>query len=277
MATACSKPVANFLIEGDTQLANSLTFKNNSTNAESYTWKVNNKVISEEKDFQYNFYESGRHSVQLIAKKGSKSVSTESDVFIDPPSACMALLETNHGNMILSLNEETPLHLNNFVKMVNSGFYEGIIFHRVMDGFMIQGGDDKLRQTKFKGRIPNVITPEINNSMYHTRGALAAARMPDNVNPDKNSSSTQFYIVDGRPVDEDKLKDTESSKLINYSDEQIQDYLTNGGAPQLDGEYTVFGFLVDGFEVLESISVVKTNERDKPLEDVIILNAKILN
>ena len=135
----------------------------------------------------------------------------------------------------------------------------------------------KLRKTRFKGIIPDVIQPEINNSLYHTRGALAAARMPDEINPGKNSSSTQFYIVDGRSVDEDKLKDTESSKLINYSDEQIESYLSNGGAPQLDGEYTVFGFLVDGFDVLEAISVVKTNERDKPLEEVVILEAKILN
>ena len=277
LATACSKPVANFLVEGDTQLIFPITFKNISTNAEKYTWKVDDKIVSEDVDLQYYFYESGRHSVQLIATKGHKSVSEANDVFIDPPSTCLVLLKTNYGNMTLSLNEETPMHLQNFVDMVNSGYYEGVIFHRVMDGFMIQGGDDKLRKTRFKGIIPDVIQPEINNSLYHTRGALAAARMPDEINPGKNSSSTQFYIVDGRSVDEDKLKDTESSKLINYSDEQIEGYLSNGGAPQLDGEYTVFGLLVDGFDVLEAISVVKTNERDKPLEEVVILEAKILN
>ena len=277
LATACSKPVANFLVEGDTQLISPITFTNISTNAEKYTWKVDDKIVSEDVNLQYNFYESGRHSVQLIATKGNKSVSESNDVFINPPTTCLVLLKTNFGNMTLSLNEETPMHLQNFVEMVNSGYYEGVIFHRVMDGFMIQGGDDKLRKTKFKGKIPDVIQPEINNSLYHIRGALAAARMPDEINPGKNSSSTQFYIVDGRSVDEDKLKDTESSKLINYSDEQIEGYLSNGGAPQLDGEYTVFGFLVDGFDVLESISVVKTNERDKSLEEVVILEAKILN
>jgi len=277
LATACSKPVANFLVEGDTQLTSTIAFTNNSSNAEKYIWKVNNEIVSEEKNLEYSFYESGRHSIQLTASKGNKSSSEISEVIIEPSSTCLVLLKTNYGNMVFTLNEETPSHLTNFVEMVNNGYYEGIVFHRVIDGFMIQGGDASLRQTKYNGIIPSVLSHEINNSQYHTRGSLAAARMPDNINPDKNSSSTQFYIVDGRSVDEDKLKDTESSKLINYTDNQIADYLKNGGAPQLDGEYTVFGSMLDGFEVLESISIVKTNEKDKPLEDVIILEAKILN
>ncbi|MBT8232553.1 MAG: peptidylprolyl isomerase [Saprospiraceae bacterium] len=277
LATACSKPVANFLIEEDkVQIAESVSFVNSSQGAETFVWSINGDVQSNEKDFKNTFYESGRHTIGLKAIKGSDISEKTSDVFITAPQECKVFIKTNFGNLILGLYEETPIHLNNFVDLVENGFYDGIKFHRIMDGFMIQGGDVKTRDKSFNGTYQSEIHAEINSHAYHVRGALAAARMPDEINPDKKSSGTQFYIVDGRNIDIDNLRDTESSKLIDYSEEQIAQYLENGGAPQLDGEYTVFGYLIEGYDVLDKISGVETDEKNKPLEEVIILEAKML-
>lgn len=277
LATACSKPVANFLIEGDNQLPSELSLINKSSNADSFIWMVNGNVISEDENALFCFYESGLQTIELKAIKGSTEKIYSQSFYTEAPENCMVLLKTNLGDMVLSLSEQTPNHLSNFVKLVNNDYYTGVVFHRVIDGFMIQGGDQKLRKTPYKGDAIEAFDNEIGNEMYHVRGALAAARMPDNVNPEKKSSGAQFYIVDGTPVDIEKLKDYESSQLINYTDDQINAYLKNGGAPQLDGEYTVFGHLVKGFDVLERISKVDTDEYNKPIDEVIIIEAKMLN
>lgn len=277
LATACSKPVANFLVEGNNLLPSQVSLINKSSNADSYIWKVNGEIIGNEEHAEFCFFESGLQEIELTAVKGSKTNLYSQKFYTEATSACLVLMRTNYGDLILSLSENTPQHLNNFVELVNQNFYTDVPFHRVIDGFMIQGGDQKLRKTPFKGGLINEVPHEIGTDMYHVRGALSAARMPDNVNPEKKSSGSQFYIVDGTAVDIERLKDIESSQLLNYTDDQIDNYLKNGGAPQLDGEYTVFGHLVEGYDVLDAISKVETDERDKPLKDVIIIEAKMLN
>ena len=177
----------------------------------------------------------------------------------------------------MELSEETPIHLRNFTKLVEEGFYNGLIFHRVIDGFMIQGGDNKSRNSGKRLPEPPEIKNEISNDLIHVRGAVAAARMPDDMNPKKKSSGSQFYIVEGRALDMQKLKRIREEKLFEYKDEQIEQYLEYGGTPQLDGEYTVFGRLLIGYDVMEKISSVDTDKYDKPEKDVRILKARMLN
>ena len=179
-----------------------------------------------------------------------------------------ALIETEYGNIKVKLYEDTPKHRDNFVKLVEEGYYDSLLFHRVIQGFMIQGGDPDSRyanpgQMLGMGGPGYRIDAEIGS--YHYRGALAAAR--DN-NPQKRSSGSQFYIVDGRPVNEQQLQSIEQQKNIQYTPEARERYLQEGGAPFLDGDYTVFGEVVEGMEVVDKIASASTNQANRPLEDV---------
>jgi len=174
------------------------------------------------------------------------------------------LISTDYGNMTAVLYNETPKHRDNFIKLVKEGWYEGSPFHRVINHFMIQGGQNA------DGRLDPgyTIDAEFVSGLYHKKGALAAARMPDQVNPEKASSGSQFYIVQGRTFDENELKRIGMRNGIDYSDEQIKTYETIGGYPPLDGNYTVFGEVIDGLDVIDKIAAVKTGQGDKPVEDV---------
>ncbi len=179
-----------------------------------------------------------------------------------------ALIETELGDMKVMLYDETPKHRDNFVKLAEKGFYDSLLFHRVIPGFVIQGGDPDSRDAAPKevlgmGGPGYQIEQEI--GFPHFRGALAAAR--DN-NPQKKSSGSQFYIVQGREVTEDVLKKLEQQKDFTYSAAQREVYLRDGGAPFLDGDYTVFGELVEGFEVLDSIANRPAGAFDRPLQDI---------
>jgi len=243
----------------------------------------------------------------------------------------LVLIETIYGDMKVMLYNETPLHRDNFIKLVKEGFYDSLLFHRVIKDFMIQGGDpDSKRAPKGKQlgnggpgyRVDAEFVPEL----YHKKGALAAAREGDQVNPEKKSSGSQFYIVQGnvfsmeqldmmeekmngpkkqklfydyinRPENKvfkskldslNKVRDFETLNkeiqvvleklspeieklnLFSYSEEQKQTYSTIGGTPHLDGSYTVFGEVIEGLNIVDSIANVAKDKFDRPLEDVIM-------
>ncbi len=190
-------------------------------------------------------------------------------------------IETSMGTIVVELYNETPKHRDNFIKLVQKGFYDGTLFHRVIREFMLQGGDPDSKNAK-KGAIlgnggPGYTIPaEFKPHLFHKKGALAAARLGDDINPKKESSGSQFYIVQGRKFTVDQLKMYEVRLKTKFSEEQIKAYTTLGGAPHLDGSYTVFGQVVNGLDVVDKIASVPTDQYDRPLEDVKVLSMKIL-
>ena len=181
------------------------------------------------------------------------------------------VITTPYGRMRAVLYDETPLHRDNFVRLASEGYYDSLLFHRVIAGFMVQGGDPDSREAR-PGAIygaggPGYTLPaEI--GAPHLRGALAAARLPGAANPGKESSGSQFYIVHGRLTPPDLLAELAAAKGLTYNDTQRELYAARGGTPQLDGDYTVFGELVEGYDVLERLATVETLPGDRPAEDV---------
>lgn len=235
----------------------------------------------------------------------------------------MVLIKTKFGDMKVKLYNETPQHRDNFLKLVNQGFFNDLLFHRVIKNFMVQGGDPQSKNAKpgvplGGGDLGYLIPAEFNSKYIHKKGALAAARTGDDINPEKKSSASQFYIVQGKPwnnktlnnyvekrnpqafkAEMDKLTQpklelisrlqlegkSDSIKIINealrikafknldaaglgYDSLQRVTYNTLGGAPNLDGGYTVFGEVVEGLNIIDSIANVKTNKGDRPVADV---------
>lgn len=193
------------------------------------------------------------------------------------------VVETNYGNMTFELFDETPGHRDNFVKLVEEDFYDGLLFHRVMSNFMIQGGDPASRDAAPGVRLGSggpgyTIPAEILPQFIHTKGALAAARRSDQVNPERESSGSQFYIVHGAPVNPrmlDMMNQTRGDKFT-YTAEQKSEYASTTGTPNLDGDYTIFGRMISGFEVLDDIAVSETDGANRPMEDV-TMKVKMLN
>lgn len=173
-------------------------------------------------------------------------------------------ITTDFGNIIVKLYNDTPKHRDNFVKLVKGGWYNGSPFHRVIAGFMIQGGgnDDGRQDPGY------TIDAEILPKYYHKKGALAAARQGDQVNPQKKSSGSQFYIVQGSIYSNENLNGFEQRYGKKYTEEQRKAYTTVGGAPHLDGAYTVFGEVVSGLDVVDKIAAVQRDAGDKPLKPV---------
>jgi peptidyl-prolyl cis-trans isomerase B (cyclophilin B) len=173
------------------------------------------------------------------------------------------VIHTDYGDIHGVLYNDTPQHRDNFIKLVNEGWYNGSIFHRVIKDFMIQGG-----QNADGRQDPGYTVPaEFRANHFHKKGALAAARMPDQMNPEKASSGSQFYIVHGRVFDEAMLTNMAQGGK-SFTDEQRQIYSTTGGTPHLDGDYTVFGEITDGLDVVDKIAVVKTGGGDRPVNEV---------
>jgi len=239
------------------------------------------------------------------------------------------IMKTTLGDIKILLYDGTPVHRDNFIKLVNSGFYDGISFHRVINSFMIQAGDPSTRSVRIPSGADSLniytIPAEFSRSYFHKKGALAAAREGNDTNPEMRSSGTQFYIVQGTRLDNDELNLAEqrinsnikqaffnrivrqvadSARLSgkSLSDAEIQEiaslkmfqYLTtnndykipddqrivyqnSGGVPRLDGTYTVFGEVIEGLDVVDKIAAVKTDNADKPLNDIKIIKVKIDN
>ena len=168
--------------------------------------------------------------------------------------------------MTAILYNETPLHRDNFVKLVKEGWYEGSPFHRVIRNFMIQCGQNADGQLDPGYTVP----AEFVDGKYHKYGALAAARKPDQVNPELASSGSQFYIVQGQVATFESLDNFSRRSGVTYTNDQIETYTTVGGTPHLDGGYTVFGEVIEGFEVIDKIASVKTDNASKPIEPVVM-------
>ena len=238
------------------------------------------------------------------------------------------VISTKYGEMTLALYDKTPIHRDNFKKLVADSTYNGTLFHRVINGFMIQGGDPNLKNAGVKDRLglenmSYTLPAEIHSDLIHKKGALAAARQGDQINPQKRSSGCQFYIVQGKAIDEKSLQgilerknnmrkralgnkylmNPENSALKNhyvqivqsgnqdsikhynqliqsiteelyegsklsYTPQQIKTYQKLGGTPMLDMDYTVFGEIIKGLDIIDSIAAVKTRKGDRPIEDL---------
>lgn len=176
----------------------------------------------------------------------------------------LVLIKTTLGNITVKLYNDTPLHRDNFIKLINEGWYNNSPFHRVINNFMIQGGQNA------DGTVdPGYTIPaEFRANHIHKKGALAAARQGDHVNPKKASSGCQFYIVQGQVLTEAHIQLYQQRYGLTFTEEQIKAYTTVGGTPHLDGEYTVFGEVVDGLDVIDKIAKVKTGYMDVPVEAV---------
>lgn len=180
---------------------------------------------------------------------------------------------TNYGRIVLLLYDETPLHRDNFIKLATNRVFDGLLFHRVIEKFMIQGGDPTSKDAEpgkmlGDGTLGYNIPAEFRPELFHKRGALCAAREGDMVNPKKESSASQFYIVQGRVWNTEELDNLQKRMKREISAEQRDVYTTLGGTPFLDGEYTVFGEVIEGMEVVDKIAAVKCDKNDRPLEDV---------
>jgi len=211
--------------------------------------------------------------VTLKAFKGDKFKTTEQEIEILAPENCTVILETAYGNMTLRLFDATPLHRDNFILLAEEGYYDGLLFHRIIEGFMIQGGDPDSRDAPTGKRLgmggPGYTIPkETVDTIFHVRGALAAARQPDSVNPKKASSGSQFYIVQGRIWKEADLQRFEKMGNFKYTENAKKILMTEGGTAQLDGNYTVFGQVIDGMEVIDKIAAVQRDRADRPIEDL---------
>jgi len=249
----------------------------------------------------------------------------------------LVLISTNKGDIKVKLYNETPKHRDNFLKLVDEKFYEDVTFHRVIKQFMIQGGDPNSKSTDSTKQLGDggpgyTLDAEIVKGLYHKKGALAAARLGDAINPTKKSSGSQFYIVDGKTfltTDLDKLTEQKNNQMkqkaftdflqnpeskeyadrfnkiqaerdqtafkvfieevtpivdslfesipkYEYTATQKAIYGTEGGSPHLDGDYTVFGEVVEGIEIVDMIASVPVDEKNKPFEDVIIEKMKVV-
>lgn len=195
------------------------------------------------------------------------------------------LLQTNYGDIVLRLSDSTPLHRDNFIKLVKSGYYDSVLFHRVINRFMIQAGDGSSKNAPAGkplggGGVDYTIPAEFRPGLFHQKGVLAAARQGDDVNPQKASSGCQFYIVQGKTFTDAGLDSVETFRLKRKIPTELREvYKTVGGTPHLDQNYTVFGQVVKGLDVVDQIAVVPTSkaeDRDRPLKDVVILKAKLV-
>ena len=258
---------------------------------------------------------------------------SEKKINMENVKETLVCLETTMGNITVKLYDETPKHKENFIKLVKEGAYDSTLFHRVIKNFMIQAGDPLSKNATDttvlgSGDVGYTIPAEFNKNFFHKKGALAAARQGDEVNPEKESSGCQFYIVTGRKFSEaqminmeNQLNDARLEEVFNnlarkhmkeiykmrkagdtegllelqdslesqarnivekepalkYTKEQKQTYTTIGGAPHLDGAYTVFGEVIEGMDVVEKIEQVGTNHADRPKVDIRIIKATVIN
>ncbi len=192
---------------------------------------------------------------------------------IKQSAAKVVLISTEFGDIKLKLYNETPLHRDNFIKLVKEKYLDGTLFHRVIKQFMIQGGDPDSKNAAKGTALGNggpsyTIPAEFREGLFHKKGALAAARKSDQINPTKASSGSQFYIVQGKTYTAEALNMFAKRMRKTFSKEQIKAYTTVGGTPHLDDNYTVFGEIISGLEVIDKIAAVATDKNNRPLKDI---------
>lgn len=196
------------------------------------------------------------------------------------------LMQTTMGDIVIRLSDSTPLHRDNFLKLVKVGYYDSILFHRVIKDFMIQGGDPDSKKAAAGKPLGNggpgyTVPAEFRKTLFHKKGVIAAARTGDNINPAKASSGSQFYIAQGKVFTDAGLDSVETFRLNGRKipAEQRAVYKTIGGIPHLDQGYTVYGEVVKGLDVVDKIAAVQTSkaqDRDRPLQDVRIIMTKLI-
>lgn len=215
-------------------------------------------------------------------------LSADVSAHTDKDKRVRVRLETTVGTMVMALFDETPRHRDNFLKLVRQGYYDGLLFHRVIADFMVQTGDPDSRAAKPGQRLgdggPGYTLP-LETALpyrYHYRGAVAAAREPDEVNPERRSSGSQFYIVWGKTFNErtfPPMRDYVSEMTggeVEFTPEMVRTYMNEGGAPHLDGQYTVFGEIIEGMKVVKAIQKAETDADDRPVEDIRIIKAEVV-
>jgi peptidylprolyl isomerase len=277
-------------------------------------------------------------NLKTVIISGVVLISLTSSKMLEPGEKETKIrIHTTKGDMVVELYNETPQTRDNFIKLVKDKFYDSVLFHRVIQGFMIQAGDPKSKNAApgvmlGNGDVGYTIPAEIKPDLFHKKGALACARTGDDVNPSKASSGCQFYIAQGKIYTNDELTQMEDrmnfgtkqkifssiierpenagkkkkfieyqnasnidslralaatfepeidsiyakSTKFTYTPEQRKAYTTIGGVPHLDGQYTVFGEVIEGLNIVDSIAAVKTGPADRPMQDVRILSMEIL-
>lgn len=227
----------------------------------------------------YVAFVSANAQTQLPSKKTVPTKKIHASILKTSPTPKEQLVEisTNYGVMVAKLYNQTPLHRDNFIKLIKQGFYDSLLFHRVIKEFMMQGGDPTSKYatdtTKVGGGAATgeKIPAEIISNIYHKKGALAAAR---DGNPAKASSTCQFYIVQGKKYDSTQLQTTFNSRVkvanpaFNFSATQKEVYERIGGTPQLDQSYTVFGEVISGLDVIDKVTTAPTKPGDRPIENI---------
>ena len=196
------------------------------------------------------------------------------------------LIQTTMGDITIRLSDSTPLHRDNFLKLVKVGYFDSLLFHRVIKDFMIQGGDPNSKNAAAGVPLGNggpgyTVPAEFRKTLFHKKGVIAAARTGDNVNPQKASSGSQFYIVQGKVFRNGELDTLEIQRLNGRKIpvEQREVYKTIGGTPHLDQNYTVFGEVIKGLDVIDKIAALETSkgqDRDRPVKDVRIIKARLI-
>jgi peptidyl-prolyl cis-trans isomerase B (cyclophilin B) len=214
-----------------------------------------------------------------VKKPAAKPVAKAAAPAAKTAACSRVKITTSMGVIIVRLYNETPQHRDNFLKLANQHFFDSLLFHRVIKGFMVQGGDPLSKNAPAGEMLGNgggqmaTIPAEFNPALLHKKGVLAAARMGDDVNPAKASSACQFYLVQGRVATDVELNQVEcgirnTNPEFSYTEEQRKIYKTIGGTPFLDMNYTVFGEIEKGLDVIDKIAAVPTAPRDRPLTDV---------
>jgi cyclophilin family peptidyl-prolyl cis-trans isomerase len=211
-------------------------------------------------------------SLIFVGCKSNKNSQTveNTDTTMKEEKQTTILISTPYGDMKAILYNQTPQHRDNFIKIIKDGVLDSTLFHRVIQGFMIQGGDPTSKTAKKgqmlgSGDLGYRVPAEFNSNLIHKKGALAAAR---DMNPQKASSACQFYICQGKVYTMAELNNFEMRMNRTFTELQRQTYTTGGGVPFLDGDYTVFGQVIEGLDVIDSIAKVKTDRNDRPLEDI---------
>lgn len=271
--SACAvKPVADFTLPTQKLVAPAVVnFTNTSLKADSYEWSFGDGGTATDANPSHRYTHSGNYQVTLKAVKGSKTVTKVQMIQVTAPERCIIEVETEFGTMIGELYNATPKHRDNFIKLAEEGYYNDLLFHRVINGFMIQGGDPDSRNAPAgkplgMGGPSYQIPAEFVDSLCHIKGAISAARTN---NPQKMSSGSQFYIVQGPgPVSDEMLNQIEASKRFHYTPEQRAAYKQFGGTPHLDRDYTVYGRITKGLEIIDKIAAVQTGPNDRPAKDV---------